>query len=66
MARGLESLEGQIGRDGPSDEVGDRGGEGVEEVEESDEGTNTNEGIRLGDLRALFEVDEDGVLGELE
>lgn len=66
MARGLERLEGQVGGERPTDEIGDGGGEGVEEVEEADKEDYADEGIRLGDLRALLKVDKNGVLGELE
>lgn len=66
MARGLERLEGQVGGERPADEIGDGCGEGVEKVEEADKEDYADEGIRLGDLRALLKVDKDGVLGELE
>lgn len=66
MARGLQRLEGEVGGECPANEVGNGGGEGIEKVEEGDKEDYADEGIRLGDLRALFEVDQDGVLGELQ
>lgn len=65
VARGLECLEGQVGRECPTNEVGNGGGKGVEEVEKGDKEDDANKGVRLGDLRALLKVDENRVLREL-
>lgn len=63
---GLDGTEGEVGGKSPADEVGDGGGEGVDEVEKSDEDDTTEDGVRLGHLRAFFEGVEGGVLGQLE
>ena len=66
MGRGrLDSLEREVGRKTPSDEIRNGGSEGVKRVENDDEDETTNNSVSLGDLSALFEVVEDRVLGEL-
>lgn len=66
MRRGrFDGLEGEVGGQTPSDEVRNGGGERVERVENDDKDESTNNGVGLGDLCALFEVVQDGVLGEL-
>jgi hypothetical protein len=66
MGRGrLDSLEGEVSGKTPSDEIRHGGGEGVERVENDDEDETTNNSVGLGDLSALLEGVEDGILGEL-
>ena len=64
-AGGLEGLDGEVGREEPAEEVGDRGREGVDRVQDKEQGNTSKEGVRLGHLRALLELREGGVLGEL-
>jgi len=65
VLRGLDSLEGEEGREAPANEVGDGEGEGVEEEEEGEEGNGADGGICLGDLRPGLELVGSGVLAEL-
>lgn len=65
MARGLESLDRQVGGDTPADEVGHGGGECVDAVKDNEETNCANECVALGNLCPLFELDKSGVLGEL-
>jgi len=61
----LESAEGEVGGEGPTDEVGDGESEGVDE-DKADEGDGGDEStVGLGDLSLLFELDKDGVLAQL-
>ena len=66
MRRGrLDGFQGEVGRGGPADEVGDRCAGGLEVVEEN-ERTDTAEGnVCLGDGRALLKAREGGPLFEL-
>ena len=61
----LESLDGEVGGDGPADEIRDGGCKGVDGVEDGKENDGTEEGVALGHLGALLERVQDGVLGEL-
>lgn len=61
----LDGLEGEVRGEGPADEIGDGGGEGVDGVEDGQEQQGAEDGVCLGDLGALLEVVEDGVLCEL-
>jgi len=62
---GFESAEGEVGGEGPSDEVGDGESEGVDE-DKADEGDCGDEStVGLGDLSLFFELDEDGVRAQL-
>ena len=61
----LDGFEGEIGGEGPADEVGDDCGERVDEVEESEEGDDAEDRVGLGYLCALLNVAEDRVLCEL-
>lgn len=63
--RGLDCLEGEIGGEAPAYEVGDGCGKGVEGVENEEEGDPAKDDVSLGDLGALLQGDEGGVLGEL-
>lgn len=65
VARSLNSLEGQVSGECPTDEVRDRGGERIDEMEEGDKSNSANEGVCLWDLCALLKVDKDRVLGKL-
>lgn len=65
--RGFQSVNGEVRREGPTDEVGDGLGE-TEEVEEDEEGEDNskpNHSISLGDVRPRFEVVEEAEFGEL-
>lgn len=64
-SRRLDSLERQVGRESPTHEVGYGCCERVDEMEESEEGESSQDGVRLGDLRALFKGVKDGVFREL-
>jgi hypothetical protein len=66
MRRGLKRLEGQIGRETPSDEVGDRSGERVDEDEEGEKSDCANDCVRFGHLSPLLKLVQDRVLGELD
>jgi len=62
---GLNRSEGEVSWKSPTDEVRDWRRERVYEVEEHKERDSTNDSVGLGDLCALLESVEDGVLGQL-
>jgi hypothetical protein len=66
VAGALKSLEGKVGGETEPNEVGDGCGEGVEKVKEKEKRGATEDNVGFWDLGALLEVDEDGILGELE
>ena len=61
----LERLDGEVRGEGPADEVRHGGGGSVDGVEDGEDDDGTDECVTLGDLRALLERVQDGVLGEL-
>ena len=61
----LDSLDRKISRKQPSNEIGNGWGESVDGVENSKEDDTTNECVTLWNLSTLFEIVEDGILGEL-
>lgn len=61
----LEGLDGEEGREGPADKVGDGGRECVDAVKNGEQDDGTEEGVALGHLGTLLERVQDGVLGEL-
>ena len=65
VAGALERLDGEVGGQGPADEIRDGGRERVDRVEEDEEDGDAEEGVALGHLRALLERVEERVLGEL-
>jgi len=65
VTRALESLEREVGREGPANEVGDWSGKRVHKVEEGAENDCTDEKVALGDLCSLLKVVHNRVLGQL-
>jgi len=65
MAGSLNSLERQIGRETPSDKVGNWGGEGVDEDKDAHEENSADDKEGLWDLSTLLKVVEYGVLCKL-
>ena len=65
VSRSLECSEGEVGGEGPAEEVGEEAGEDVEEDEGGEDGNDGEDGVGFGDLRLLFELVELGVLGQL-
>ena len=61
----FQGLEGEIGREGPSDEVRDWRGERVDKVEEGEEDDSTDSQECLGHLRVLLKRVQHWVLCEL-
>lgn len=62
---GFDCLEGEIGGEGPSYKVGNGCGKGIECVEYEEEEDAAKDDVSLGDLGALLQDEEGGVLGEL-
>jgi len=62
---GLDCEEREVGGQSEADQVGDDAGEGVDEVEEGKENNAADEDVSLGDLSALLQVEEDGIVSEL-
>ncbi len=65
VSGGFDGLDGEIGGEEPSNEIGDRGREAVDRVKDSEQNDTTKEGVALGDLSTLLEAVENWVLGEL-
>lgn len=63
--RRLDGLDREVGGHCPAEDVRDRGGEAVDSVENEEEDYTTEERIALGDLCALLNRGEGGVLGKL-
>jgi hypothetical protein len=63
--RGLDRLEGEVGGEGPANEVGNGCGKDVDRVEEHHKSTTREDEVGLGHLSALLSSVEDGVFGEL-
>lgn len=66
LGRTEEGLEGEVARDDKAGNVCQELATEVENDEEEVEASKTHDGIGLGDGGAPLEVNEDGVLGELE
>ena len=64
-SRSLEGLEGQVGGESPTDKVRNGCGERVEGVEEKEERDGADDEVSLGDLTALLESLQSGVVVEL-
>lgn len=62
----LDSLDGEVGGEEPSDEVGDGGSESVDEDQEGEEGDSSDSAISLGNVGLLLELVGKGVPGELK
>lgn len=67
LAGGLKRLNAQVGREDPSDQVGDRGRKAkqVEKDQKDKETSETQNSIDLGNLGLGFKLSGSGELGEL-
>jgi len=65
LSGGLDGAVGEVGGEGPSDEVGDGEREGVDEDGGEEEGGGDERAVRLGDLGLGLELVEDRVLAQL-
>lgn len=66
MLRGLECLEGEIGRETPSDEIRNRCRERIDEYEEGKKSDCPEDGVGLGNLSPLFKMVQDRILCQLD
>jgi len=64
-AWGFDSPEGEVSRESPANEVGDRCSEGVDEVEDSEEEDTAENCVSFGNLGPLFKVVKNGIFREL-
>ena len=65
MPGGLEGLERQVGGKSPTEEIGNWCSERVEGVEEEEESDGADDEVSLGDLSALLERLQSGIVVEL-
>jgi len=61
----LNGEEGEVRGESEANQVGDDASEGIEKVEKEDEEDGAGEEVGLGDLCALLQGDESGILAEL-
>lgn len=66
MTGSLDSLDGEVRGQSPSNQVGNGLSEGVDEEGDKDDGGGANEGPSLGNLSLLLKLVGNGVLGKLE
>lgn len=52
---GLKGTEGKESREGPANEIGNRGSKRVGKMEKEDQDDTTEEGVSLGDLGAFLQ-----------
>jgi len=65
VSGGLKRLEGKECWNSPSNEAGHGAGKGVNKVEKSEEKNAAKDGVRFGDLGALFKRVQNGIFREL-
>lgn len=65
MTRGLQRPQAQVGRQRPTQCVGQEAGEDVEEDEREEASDDGKNGVRLGDLQALLQRVQRWILGQL-
>lgn len=64
-SRGLEGLEGQECGKSPTEKIGNGRSERVEDVEEEEERDRANYDVSLGDLSAMLDGLQGGIIVEL-
>lgn len=61
VTRTFEGLDGKIGGERPTEQIGDGRGKCVDSVQHDKEDETTEESVALGHLRALLEVGQEGI-----